>query len=70
MADCKFKAAEMRVLFPSDEAAFELLYLSLRNLAKRWATPIKNLDQARQAFAIIYEGRGPTLDGQSFTQSL
>jgi hypothetical protein len=30
--------------------------------------PIKNWSQAMQAFAIIYEGRVPTLDGNSLTQ--
>jgi hypothetical protein len=30
--------------------------------------PIPHWSQAMQAFAIIFEGRIPTLDGTSFTQ--
>gem|GEM_PF-6037299 len=30
--------------------------------------PIKQWSQAMQAFSIIFEGRVPTLDGNSFTQ--
>ena len=56
--------------FPSEEAAFKLLYLALRNAAKKWKMPIKQWSQAMQAFSIIYEGRVPTLDGNSFTQSV
>ncbi len=62
------KVIKTRASFPNDEAAFKLLYLALRNIAKKWTMPIKNWSQAMQAFSIIYEGRVPTLDGQSFTQ--
>jgi putative transposase len=62
------KAIKTRASFPNDEAAFKLLYLALRNAAKRWTMPIKNWGQAMQAFSIIYEGRVPTLDGNSLTQ--
>ncbi len=59
-----------RASFPNDEAAFKLLYLALRNIAKKWTMPIPNWSRAMQAFSIIYEGRVPTLDGNSFTQSI
>jgi putative transposase len=62
------KVSKTRASFPNDEAAFKLLYLALRNAAKKWTMPIKNWSQAMQAFAIIYEGRVPTLDGNSLTQ--
>jgi putative transposase len=62
------KVIKTRASFPNDEAAFKLLYLALRNIAKKWTMPIKNWSQAMQAFSIIFEGRVPTLDGQSFTQ--
>ena len=48
------------------EAAFKLLYLALRQNAKRWTLPIKQWSQATQAFSIIFEGRVPTMDGNSF----
>lgn len=62
------KIIKTRASFPNDEAAFKLLYLALRNAAKKWTMPIKNWSGAMQAFSIIFEGRVPTLDGQSFTQ--
>jgi putative transposase len=48
-----------RALFPSDEAVFKLLYLSLMNAAKKWTMPIKHWAQALQQFAIFFEGRVP-----------
>jgi hypothetical protein len=42
--------------------------LLLRNKALKGAMLIKHWSQAMQAFSIIFEGRVPTLDGQSFTQ--
>ena len=62
------KIIKTRASFPNDEAAFKLLYLALRNAQKKWTMPIKNWSQAMQAFSIIFEGRVPTLDRQSFTQ--
>jgi putative transposase len=62
------KIIKTRASFPNDEAAFKLLYLALRNAAKKWTMPIKNWSGAMQAFSIIFEGRVPTLDGNSFTQ--
>jgi putative transposase len=62
------KVIKTRASFSNDEAAFKLLYLALRNIAKKWTMPIKRWSQAMQAFSIIFEGRVPTLDGNSFTQ--
>jgi putative transposase len=62
------KVIKTRASFPNDDAAFKLLYLALRNIAKKWTMPIKHWSQAMQAFSIIFEGRVPTLDGNSFTQ--
>ena len=62
------KVIKTRASFPNDDAAFKLLYLALRNIAKKWTMPIPHWSQAMQAFSIIYEGRVPTLDGNSFTQ--
>jgi len=62
------KVIKTRASFPSDEAAFKLLYLALHNAAKKWTMPIQHRSRAMQASAIIYEGRVPTLDGNSLTQ--
>lgn len=59
-----------RASFPNDEAAFKLLYLALRNLSRKWTMPIPNWSGAMQAFSIIFEGRVPMLEGNSFTQSV
>lgn len=53
------KVIKNRSLFPSDEAVFKLLYLALRNAAKKWTMPIKDWPRALQMFAIIFEGRVP-----------
>ena len=39
------KLIKMRGAFPTDEAAFKLLYLGLRNIGKRWTMPIQNWKQ-------------------------
>jgi putative transposase len=62
------KVIKTRASFPNDEAAFKLLYLALRNIAKKWTMPIPHWSQAMNAFSIIFEGRVPSLDGNSFTQ--
>ncbi|MBZ0155498.1 MAG: hypothetical protein K8I29_04680 [Alphaproteobacteria bacterium] len=37
----------------------KLLYLSLRNIAKKWTMPIKNWRDALNQFATLFEGRMP-----------
>ena len=53
------KVIKNRSLFPHDEAVFKLLYLALRNAAKKWTMPIKDGARALQIFAITFEGRVP-----------
>lgn len=53
------KIIKNRSLFPNDEAVFKLLYLALRNIAKKWTMPIKNWQPALQIFAIVFEDRVP-----------
>ena len=36
------KVIKNRSLFPHDEAVFKLLYLALRNVARKWTMPIKD----------------------------
>jgi len=62
------KVIKTRASLPNDEAAFKLIYLALRNAAKKWTMPVPHWSRAMQAFSIIYEGRVPTLDGNSLTQ--
>ena len=51
------KVTKNRTIFPDDKAAFKLVYLALRNLAKRWNRPIKNWTDALNQFAIIFGDR-------------
>lgn len=55
------KVINNRSLFPTDEAVFKLMYLALRNAAKKWTMPIKDWPRALQMFAIIFEGRVPVM---------
>lgn len=53
------KVTKNRGSFPNDAAAFKLLFLALRNIAKKWTMPIKNWRDALNQFAILFEGRMP-----------
>ncbi len=53
------KVTKTRGSFPNDEAVLKLLYLALRNIAKKWTMPIQNWKAALNRFAIIYEDRVP-----------
>ena len=46
-------------LFPSDEAAVKLLYLTLQHAAKKWGCPVPDWKKALNQFAILFEGRLP-----------
>src|SRR5437763_184282 len=64
------KVIKNRASFPSDEAAFKLLYLALKNIAKKWTRSIKNWSAAMNQFAILFEERVPSHELNSFTQSI
>ena len=51
------KLIKVRASFPNDEAAIKLLYLGLRNIAKRWTMPIQNWKQAMSQLMIRFEER-------------
>lgn len=51
------KVTKNRTIFPDDKAAYKLIYLALRNLAKRWNRPIFNWKEALNQFAIIFGER-------------
>ena len=53
------KVTKNRGHFPSDEAMFKLLYLALRNIAKKWTMPIRDWKSALNQFSILFEGRMP-----------
>ena len=53
------KVTKARCSFPNDEAVSKLLYLALRNIAKKWTMPVHAWKDALNRFAIIYEDRLP-----------
>jgi putative transposase len=53
------KTIKNRASFPNDEAAIKLLYLSLKNIQKRWTIPMRNWGKALNQFAILYGDRMP-----------
>lgn len=53
------KTIKNRASFPNDEAAVKLLYLSLRNIQKKWTMPAKCWGRALNQFAILYSDRMP-----------
>ncbi len=54
------KVTKTRGSFPNDEAAAKLLYLALRNIAKKWTrNAVSDWQAALNRFGIVYEGRLP-----------
>ena len=54
------KIIKMRGSFPNEEAALKLLYLALRNAAKRWTRPLQDWCAALNRFSILWPDRMPT----------
>jgi len=46
-------------IFPSDEAVFKVVYLAVRNLAKKWTMPIHDWKPALNRFAVEFAERFP-----------
>lgn len=53
------KTIKNRASFPNDEAAIKLLYLSLKNIQKKWTMPARDWGKALNQFAILYKDRLP-----------
>ena len=53
------KTIKNRASFPNDEAAMKLLYLSLKNIKKKWTMPARNWGKALNQFAVLYGDRMP-----------
>lgn len=47
-------------IFPSDEAVYKVVYLALRNSAKKWTLPIREWKSALNRMAIEFEGQFPS----------
>jgi putative transposase len=53
------KVTKARGHFPSDEAAFKLLYLAIRNMERKWTRQPQYWNRALNQFSIMFEGRLP-----------
>jgi putative transposase len=51
------KITKHRGSFPNDEAVIKILYLSLRNITKKWTMPIRPWRQALNQFMILFPNR-------------
>ena len=51
------KVIKNRGAFPSDEAATKLIFLALKNIAKKWTLPIRDWKAAINRFVIMFEDR-------------
>ncbi len=51
------KVTKNRGHFPSDEAIFKLIYLALKNIAKKWTKPIRDWKSALNQFSIMFDDR-------------
>jgi putative transposase len=46
-------------IFPSDEAVYKVIYLAMRNIAKKWTMPIRDWKPALNRLALEFAGRFP-----------
>ena len=56
------KIIKIRGGFPNEEAALKLLFLALRQAAKKWTMPIYHWREALNHFTILWPDRMPPLD--------
>jgi putative transposase len=55
------KVTRNRSILVSDEAIYKIMYLALRNAAKKWTMPIKDWGAALNQFALFFGERVPLL---------
>lgn len=51
------KVIKTRTCFPSDEAAYKLVWLALNNITRKWSMPVHKWKEAVQQFSILFPGR-------------
>jgi transposase-like protein len=55
------KFTRNRKIYPNEESALKLVFMAIREAAKKWTMPIHHWKQALNHFALLYEGRVPEL---------
>ena len=63
------KLIKPRGSFPSEEVCLKLLYLGLKNVAKKWTMPIPDWGLAMNQFVIMVKDRIQPAELHSFTQN-
>ncbi len=63
------KIIKTRGSFPSEDACLKLLFLGLKNAAKKWTMPIQNWGLAMNQFAIMFEDRINLAELHQLTQN-
>jgi putative transposase len=53
------KMTRKRLIFPSDESVFKVMYLAVQVLSKKWTIPIRDWKPALNRFAIEFAERFP-----------
>jgi hypothetical protein len=49
------KSVKTRKVFPSDDAAFKVIYQAIQSASKKWTMPIKNWKEALNRFMVEFE---------------
>jgi putative transposase len=57
------KFTRNRKQYPNADSAFKLVYMAIREASRKWTMPIQNWKAALNHFAILFEGRMPTVIG-------
>jgi putative transposase len=55
------KFTRNRKIYPNDQSALKLVFMAIREAAKKWTMPIHHWKQALNHFAVLYEDRMPEL---------
>jgi putative transposase len=58
------KFTRNRKIYPNEESALKLIFMAIREAARKWTMPIHHWKQALNHFAILYEDRMPQLTNQ------
>lgn len=55
------KFTRNRKIYPNEESAIKLVFIAIREAAKKWTMPIRHWKEALNHFAIMFENRMPPL---------
>lgn len=51
------KFTRNRKIYPNEESALKIVYMAIRDAARKWTMPIRHWKEALNHFAILFEGR-------------